>query len=97
LSRQHYHKPTLQLYIIRILIIVPVYALLSWLSLTFPSIAIWFNTIRDVYERHATRCASPPVLSVLVSCCSIARPVLRSLFAGPSFRPLFVRDSLPAP
>ncbi len=45
----NYVNPELQRHVVRILWMVPVYASHSWLSLTFPSSAIYFDTIRDWY------------------------------------------------
>lgn len=47
-----YSCPSEQRWIVRILFIVPIYAVCSWLSLLFfPNrIYMYFNTIRDVYE-----------------------------------------------
>lgn len=47
---QHYSRPQLQRYIVRILAIVPVYALGSLLSLIFVNEALYFDTFRDCYE-----------------------------------------------
>ncbi|TMW58889.1 hypothetical protein Poli38472_007034 [Pythium oligandrum] len=47
---QHYSRPQLQRYIVRILVIVPVYALGSFLSLKFVNQALYFDTLRDIYE-----------------------------------------------
>lgn len=47
---QHYSRPQLQKYIVRILVIVPVYALGSFLSLKFVNQALYFDTLRDCYE-----------------------------------------------
>ncbi|KAJ0405240.1 hypothetical protein P43SY_006925 [Pythium insidiosum] len=47
---QHYSRPQLQRYIVRILVIVPVYALGSFLSLKFVNQALYFDTLRDCYE-----------------------------------------------
>lgn len=46
----HYSRPQLQRYIVRILVVVPVYALGSLLSLTFVNQALYFDSIRDCYE-----------------------------------------------
>jgi hypothetical protein len=46
----HYSKPHLQKYIIRILFMVPIYALNSWIVLKFPVTAIYLDTIRTCYE-----------------------------------------------
>jgi hypothetical protein len=47
---QHYARPQLQKYIVRILAVVPVYALGSFLSLKFVNQALYFDTLRDCYE-----------------------------------------------
>lgn len=46
----NYTEPIFQRYIVRIIFMVPVYALTSFLSLVLPASAIYFNSIREVYE-----------------------------------------------
>eukprot|EP00897_Mesotaenium_endlicherianum_P006240 jgi/Mesen1/5644/ME000286S04857 len=46
----NYTEPTYQRYIVRMIFMVPVYALMSFLALVMSDKAIYFNTIRDVYE-----------------------------------------------
>ena len=46
----NYHTPHLQIWTVRIIGIVPVYAIVSWISLKYADEALYFNTIRDVYE-----------------------------------------------
>lgn len=46
----NYSKPYLQKYIIRILFMVPIYALNSWIVLKFPQTSIYLDTIRECYE-----------------------------------------------
>ncbi|KAF7233023.1 hypothetical protein EG68_08955 [Paragonimus skrjabini miyazakii] len=48
----HYTKPYLQRHIIRILWMVPIYALDAWFALKFPSAAIYFDTLRECYEAY---------------------------------------------
>ena len=45
-----YTQPAHQRYIIRILFMVPVYAVCSWISLLDRSAGIYLDTIRDCYE-----------------------------------------------
>lgn len=52
----YYTLPDQQLHIIRIIIIVPLYAIVSWLSMGFPAIALYFESIRDVYEAFVIYC-----------------------------------------
>jgi len=53
---KYYTKPKLQLQIVRILFIVPIYALVSWLSLCFAPVRVYFETIRDCYEAFIIYC-----------------------------------------
>ncbi|XP_022742202.1 transmembrane protein 184A-like [Durio zibethinus] len=46
----NYTEPIFQRYIVRIIFMVPVYALMSFLSLVLPQSSIYFNSIREVYE-----------------------------------------------
>ncbi|CAH9076443.1 unnamed protein product [Cuscuta europaea] len=46
----NYTEPTYQRYIVRIIFMVPVYALMSFLSLVLDKNAIFFNSIREIYE-----------------------------------------------
>uniref|UniRef100_UPI00358F5748 transmembrane protein 184C isoform X2 n=1 Tax=Myxine glutinosa TaxID=7769 RepID=UPI00358F5748 len=46
----NYTQPHLQRHIIRILWMVPIYSLDSWLALRFPSVSIYINTCRECYE-----------------------------------------------
>mmetsp|Transcript_15220 Transcript_15220/g.42912 ORF Transcript_15220/g.42912 Transcript_15220/m.42912 type:complete len:547 (-) Transcript_15220:215-1855(-) len=48
----HWYMPNIQKYIIRILWMVPLYAIQSWLSLRFRSARIYIDTIRDLYEAY---------------------------------------------
>lgn len=46
----HFHKPYLQKYIIRIIWMVPIYAINSWLSLKINPLIIYLDTLRECYE-----------------------------------------------
>ena len=46
----HYTVPEQQLWIVRILFIVPIYAFCSWLSLLFYTKTVYFDAIRSCYE-----------------------------------------------
>ncbi|KAH6783192.1 organic solute transporter ostalpha protein [Perilla frutescens var. hirtella] len=46
----NYTEPTYQRYIVRIIFMVPVYALMSFLSLVLNKSTIYFNSIREMYE-----------------------------------------------
>eukprot|EP00033_Pygsuia_biforma_P001123 GCRY01001280.1.p1 GENE.GCRY01001280.1~~GCRY01001280.1.p1 ORF type:complete len:352 (+),score=33.31 GCRY01001280.1:161-1216(+) len=46
----NFSVPLQQVPTIRILLMVPIYAIDSWISLRFPSISLYVDTFRDVYE-----------------------------------------------
>ncbi|KAI9082603.1 hypothetical protein K1719_035472 [Acacia pycnantha] len=46
----NYTEPTYQRFIVRIIFMVPVYALMSFLCLVLPDSSIYFNSVREVYE-----------------------------------------------
>ncbi|PNS16826.1 Transmembrane protein 184 [Sphaceloma murrayae] len=50
LQSKNYRKPLLQRYVIRILVLVPIFAASSWASLTSIRVAFWIDPFRDVYE-----------------------------------------------
>jgi len=52
----NYTKPRFQLWIVRILLIVPLYGLVSWLSMKMHSEALYLETIRDIYEAFVIYC-----------------------------------------
>ena len=59
----NYNNPALQKTIIRILFIVPNFAVFSWLGLAFPSKSVVFESVRDVYEAFV--CVFVDVAAVL--------------------------------
>ena len=48
----NYTTPHLQRHVIRILWMVPIYALNAWFALRFPSAAIYLDTMRECYEAY---------------------------------------------
>lgn len=46
----NYLEPTYQRYTVRIILMVPIYAITSFLSLVYSTRSIYFNSIRDIYE-----------------------------------------------
>jgi hypothetical protein len=53
---RHFTQPPSQKHIVRILFMVPVYALDSWCALRFPTAAMYLDTVRDVYEAYVLYC-----------------------------------------
>lgn len=47
---RNYTEPTFQRYIVRIIFMVPNYAITSWLSMVNRGASIYFDTVRDCYE-----------------------------------------------
>ncbi|GFF61273.1 transmembrane protein 184 homolog C30D11.06c [Aspergillus udagawae] len=50
LQTKNYRKPLLQRYVVRILLMVPIYAVASWSSIVSRRASLWLDPIRDVYE-----------------------------------------------
>eukprot|EP00547_Thalassionema_nitzschioides_P009147 CAMPEP_0194229014 /NCGR_PEP_ID=MMETSP0156-20130528/43673_1 /TAXON_ID=33649 /ORGANISM="Thalassionema nitzschioides, Strain L26-B" /LENGTH=706 /DNA_ID=CAMNT_0038961549 /DNA_START=212 /DNA_END=2332 /DNA_ORIENTATION=- len=48
----NYNQPNIQVYIIRILWMVPIYSMESWLCLRYHEKAIYIETLRDFYESY---------------------------------------------
>lgn len=48
----NYTQPNLQRHIIRILWMVPIYAINAWFALRFPSASIYLDTLRECYEAY---------------------------------------------
>eukprot|EP00055_Hartaetosiga_balthica_P017354 m.115825 g.115825 ORF g.115825 m.115825 type:complete len:568 (-) comp9295_c0_seq12:2801-4504(-) len=49
---RNWNNPRLQRHIIRILFMVPIYAIDSWCALRFPDINIYFDVARETYEAY---------------------------------------------
>jgi len=47
---QHYHRPNLQRYVVRILFIIPIYAVDSFISFKFIYLSVFIGALRDCYE-----------------------------------------------
>lgn len=52
----NYYQPNLQCYVVRILWMVPVYSIESWLCLRFRDMAVYIETLRDCYESYVLYC-----------------------------------------
>ncbi|KAM7206823.1 Organic solute transporter Ostalpha domain containing protein [Naviculisporaceae sp. PSN 640] len=50
LQTKNYRKPLLQRYVVRILLMVPIYSIASWVSMVSPGGAAVLDPIRDIYE-----------------------------------------------
>ncbi|CAG5135698.1 unnamed protein product [Candidula unifasciata] len=63
----NYTTPHMQRYIIRILWMVPIYALNAWFALRFPAAAIYLDTLRECYEARLIE-GRPPVKHIFPFC-----------------------------
>ncbi|CAM9115013.1 unnamed protein product [Choristocarpus tenellus] len=48
----HWHMPHVQRYVVRILWMVPIYAVESWLALRFKEMGFYISTLRECYEAY---------------------------------------------
>jgi len=81
---KYYTQPNQQKWIVRILFMVPIYSLSSWLSLRYYHLSIYFDTIRNIYEGaclRQTECDEAAgggleaVFGTAAACCNAASPV----------------------
>jgi len=61
----NYYQPNVQCYVVRILWMVPIYSIESWLCLRFHEFAIYIETLRDVYESFVLYCFLQFLIEVL--------------------------------
>ena len=48
----HWNAPHIQKYVVRIIWMVPIYSIESWLALRFKSLSIYLETLRECYEAY---------------------------------------------
>ena len=48
----HWIAPNIQKYVVRIIWMVPIYSVESWLALRFKSLAVYIETLRECYEAY---------------------------------------------
>jgi len=65
LHLSHYYCPEVQVYVIRILWMVPIYSIESWLCLRYLKYAIFIETLRDCYESYVLYCFFQYLIAVL--------------------------------
>jgi len=61
----NYNQPHVQAYVVRILWMVPIYSMESWLCLRFHRYAIYIETLRDCYESYVLYCFLQFLIQVL--------------------------------
>lgn len=61
----NYYQPNIQCYVVRILWMVPLYSIESWLCLRFHIYAIYIETLRDCYESFVLYCFLQFLIQVL--------------------------------
>jgi len=52
LHLMHYYMPNVQKFVVRILWMVPLYSMQSWLSLRFHESSLYIESLRDLYESY---------------------------------------------
>ncbi|RYY75859.1 OSTA/TMEM184 family protein [archaeon] len=52
----HYNLPHIQKYVVRIIWMIPIYAVESWLALRFKSMALYLEKLRESYESYVIFC-----------------------------------------
>ena len=63
--------PEQQLWIVRILFIIPIYGFCSWLSILFPHYSVYFDSIRSCYEGELTVCYIMVSVFLIFSVCDL--------------------------
>ncbi|RKP25883.1 organic solute transporter Ostalpha-domain-containing protein [Syncephalis pseudoplumigaleata] len=56
LHLRHYRRPNAQRFVVRIIGMVPIYAISSWISLVSLNAAFYVDAIRDIYEAFVVYC-----------------------------------------
>ncbi|GAA6019658.1 hypothetical protein JCM11491_004869 [Sporobolomyces phaffii] len=56
LQLKHYHRPRLQRFVVRILVMVPIYSIASLVSLYSLDLAFFVDAVRDIYEAFVIYC-----------------------------------------
>ncbi|CAG8595470.1 24496_t:CDS:2 [Gigaspora margarita] len=82
---KHYKKPLLQRYVVRLILMVPVYAISSWISLTSTNAAFYVDCLRDMYEAFVIYC----FFNLLVNYIGGERALLTLLHGRPPTSHLF--------
>ena len=54
LHLSHWVQPAIQKYIVRIVWMIPLYSVESWLALRFRSLTLYMETMRECYEAYGT-------------------------------------------
>lgn len=52
----HWSQPNIQKYVVRIVWMIPVYSIESWIALRFQTIALYVETARECYEAYVIYC-----------------------------------------
>lgn len=88
--------PECQTKIVRILFMVPVYAVISWLSILYPTSAEYLNLIRDAYEAYAIYAFFSLMLALMGGADVIYRHLMTEEHPSvPQLWPLCYMDPLP--
>ncbi len=86
---RHFSVPREQRWVVRILLMVPIYSVDSWFSLRFAFVAPYLNLLRDAYEGEQSKSTRKVVFSFFVvsSCfCQAMRSFVFSLCLSSTWR-----------
>ncbi len=50
---RNWHAPNLQKFVVRIIWIIPIYSIESWIALRYTSLNVYMETLREFYESYA--------------------------------------------
>ncbi|RKP05420.1 organic solute transporter Ostalpha-domain-containing protein [Thamnocephalis sphaerospora] len=76
---KHYRRPNAQRFVVRIIWMVPIYAVSSWISLVSLNAAFYVDALRDIYEAFVVYC----FFNLLVTYLGGERELLNKLHARP--------------
>lgn len=61
----HWYAPHIQKYVVRIIWMIPIYSVESWLALRFKYMALYFEKLRECYEAYAIFCFLYYLIAIL--------------------------------
>ncbi|KAJ3329870.1 hypothetical protein HDU76_006982 [Blyttiomyces sp. JEL0837] len=86
---RNFHRPLEQTHIVRILLLVPIYAIISWFSFRYYTRAVYYNIIRDCYEAFVIYSFYALIMQYLGETPSVQKMALMSKPTRMKFPPPF--------
>ena len=78
---RYYSVPEQQLWIVRILFIVPIYGFCSWMGLLLPIASVYFDAVRSCYEGERFNFMMTPIVTCVLSIAFVIYNFLRLCMA----------------